>query len=149
MINPFLLDYKARLQAWKTCRHTISETAQMDQALDVCLQFWRQAPLENHLLDWDNHETWPTVWEMLNHNSYCTSMHSLGIAETLRLSDTRWQQVQLWCIRDQQAHVEKVITVCDAWVLNHGYLDKLPRHQLQHVHAQYKWHHTGRHWQLM
>lgn len=148
MINPFLLDYKSRLAAWKTCRTLIKETPDVSDALDVCLNFWRQAPLENHLLNWDNHEEWPTMWQMLNTNSYCTSMHSLGIAETLRLSDHRWDSTQLWLIRDPSAHVEKVVTVYDSWVLNHGYLDKQPLVQLQHVYKQSMWSHTGKHWQL-
>lgn len=149
MINPFVWDYQTRLAAWKQCRQEIQQNPCTDSALDTCLEFWRQAPLENHLLNWDDDSTWPTAWEMLKENSYCTSMHSLGIAETLRLSDDRWTDTQLWLIRDTQAHVEKIICVTQGWALNHGHVDKQCEDRLQHVHKQCIWRHTGKQWQLM
>lgn len=147
-MNVFVMDYKTRLQHWRELRNKISQTTDSTQAVDVCLEFWRQAPIQHHVWDWDHVETWPTPWEMLRDNTYCTNMHSLGIAETLRLSDDRFSNVQLCWIRDSQAHEEKVVCVWQDWVLNSHHVDRVPRAQLKHVNNLRTWSHTGKRWSI-
>jgi hypothetical protein len=135
-----------RLNVWKQLRRTIAATSDHTGALDACLSFWRQAPLQSRVWDWDHMEAWPTAWEMLKHNTYCENMHSLGIAETLRLSDDRFSSIQLCWLRDSQAQQEKVVCVWDTWVLNMHHVDRVPRSQLKHVNTLRTWSHTGRQW---
>jgi hypothetical protein len=145
-MNPFVSDYKTRLHAWKQLRIAIAQTPDAAQAIDVCLAFWRQAPLQNHVMNCDDETTWPTAWEMIKQNDYCTHMHSLGIAETLRLSDERWQHIHLCYLRDREAQVEKMVCVTEHWVLNHGHVDRCARHQLKHVNKLTTWAYQGKSW---
>lgn len=148
MINPFVLDYPSRLAAWKACRQQIQSHTTLEQQLDTCLEFWRQAPLENHLLNWDDAPGWPTAWEMLSNNCYCTSTHSLGIAYTLMLAVPELEnQIHLKLITDKLNCVQKIVVQVQDWILNYGFVDKTPVDRLQHVHTSATWRYTGKQWQ--
>jgi len=147
-MNPFVMDAKYRLSAWKSCRAEIAAQTDVDAQLDVCLKFWQQAPLENHILNWDDCTTWPSAWELLDDNSYCTSGHSLGVAYTLIwAAPDQYSDLSLRLITDRANSVQKIMVYTQGWVLNSGYLDKTSENSLQHVHTHSIWKWTGKLWQ--
>lgn len=146
MINPFLLDPKSRQRAWQQVRQQIKECHSSEQQIDLALNFWKQASLENHVLDWDHCEHWPGPWELIFNNSYCTSSHSLGVAYTLLLSDSQYSDIQLRLIQDREHHVQKIVAVWKDWVLNHAHVDKKPISRLQNCYTQATWTWDGKRW---
>jgi hypothetical protein len=146
-MNPFLSDYKTRLAAWKKCRAEIASQHDTVLQIDLCLQFWKQAPIQNNILNWDDCTVWPTSWEQLENNDYCTSSHSLAVANTLVLGDpSRYQNLSLRLITDRQNSVQKIVVYTQGWILNYGYLDKTSENSLQHVHTNNIWKWAGKQW---
>jgi hypothetical protein len=139
-MNPFIQDARSRLSAWKQLRNAIQAQQLPQQQLTVALEFWRQAPLEKPLIDWDHCENWPTAWELLHNNRFCESSLSLAVALSLLYSDMlRWSHTQLVLITDRQQHVQKIVVLTQWAMLNHGWLDMRPVADLQQMHINRKW----------
>lgn len=150
MINPFLADSKTRLAAWKTCRSEIGQLTDITEQFDCCLNFWRNAPIQNHVLNWDDCNTWPTAWEQMEENNFCSSGLSLAVANTLILAKPHCNNYPtLGLITDQQVSIQKIVVYADNWVLNHDYLDRTPKNHLQHVYKHVIWKWTGKQWQIV
>ena len=151
-MNPFIGDSKTREQAWKSCRAEITAYDQVVQQLDTCLKFWKQAPIENHSIDWDDASNWPSPWEQIQENTYCPSGHSLAVAYTLLLAaPTMYQDLALCLVSNpvitSSANPEKIVVCTQGWVLNWGYLDKTPADSLQQLCKHKTWQWTGKTWQ--
>lgn len=146
-MNPFIQDYATRLAAWKTCRTDVNSALKIDDKINVCLKFWKDAPIQNPLLNWDNSESWPTAWELLNENNYCTSSHSLGIAFTLVWADVDlFKNMTLDLITDRTYSVQKIVVNWQNWYLNYGYVDKIAKNTLQNVHTHERWQWAQKKW---
>jgi hypothetical protein len=146
-MNPFIQDYATRLAAWKNCRMDINSAPSTQDKIDVCLKFWRLAPVQNPLLNWDNSESWPTAWELLNDNNYCSSSHSLGIALTLVWADPDlFKNVHLDLITDRSYSIQKIVVNWETWYLNHGHVDKIAKNTLQNVHTHERWKWAHKKW---
>jgi hypothetical protein len=139
MINVFLGDRKTRSSAWKQIRQQIQDQPNPEIKLDLALLFWKQASFEKPTIDWDNCESWPSAWDLINNNCYCTNAHSLGVAHTLLLADPMFDNLQLRLIQDRQHHVQKIVVSWHNWYLNHGYLDKIHKDSLASISIQNAW----------
>lgn len=76
--------FEKRLQSWNHLRvHAV------DLPLHECLQlinsWWLVAPWTAYYLHWDDRDTWPTPWQLLEDNVYCSVARSLGIMYTVGL----------------------------------------------------------------
>jgi hypothetical protein len=76
--------YQERLADWVRLRQ---ETASLEQSQQLMLinDWWFRAPIVNHLINWENTQSWPTPWELLNNNGYCELAKALGIVYTIML----------------------------------------------------------------
>lgn len=87
MMNPFLLNYHERLQAWYKLRENLQ-----NQSLDtICLEvdaFWQQCPIVNSYLHPNDVKNWPDPWQLLSDNMYCEYAKALGMSYTLLLLGT-------------------------------------------------------------
>jgi len=79
-------DFADRLEAWSELRITCAGLP-LEQALQTINEWWHYAPWQAHYLHWDDIETWPDPWELLNDNVYCDLARGLGILYTLSLLD--------------------------------------------------------------
>jgi hypothetical protein len=79
-------DYSARLLAWANLRNQCiqSPLAQAMSDIDV---WWQQTPWQPYYLHWDDHDHWPTPWELLNDNVYCDLARALGIMYTVAMTE--------------------------------------------------------------
>lgn len=146
-MNPFISDYKTRLQLWKQTREDILQAATLDQKIDLCLEFWQQAPEEPVRINWDDSTYWPGAWELIYENSYCVSCHSLGIAYTLMLADPdSFPNVQLKLIWDNVHHVQRIVAHTHGYFLNWSHVDKVSDAQLKHVIVQDTWEWRNKQW---
>jgi len=146
-MNPFVLDPRSRLSAWKELRTQIQAVEFLDDKVQLTLTFWKQAPIENPILDWDNSSRWPTPWELLNNNRFCESTLSLAVAMTLVMSEpSLFEDIELLLITDRRHHVQKVVARLPECVLNYGWLDIHPRDILQGCSLHRLWTYDGRQW---
>jgi hypothetical protein len=78
--------FENRLLSWKQLR---SQTTQLnlEDALHATNQWWFRAPWRPYFLHWDDQESWPDPWELLDNNFFCELARSLGIVYTLELLD--------------------------------------------------------------
>jgi len=85
-MNVFLLDYYTRLSAWYNFRQHLESLNADTQT--ICIEvdkFWQQCPILNHYLHPADVVDWPTPWELINDNEYCTYARGLGMIYTLML----------------------------------------------------------------
>jgi len=78
--------FQLRLDAWASLRQQIQNKS-AEQALTTINQWWFQTPWRAYHLHWDDQETWPDPWELLNDNLYCDVARGLGILYTISLLD--------------------------------------------------------------
>ena len=147
MINPFITDPKTRLAAWKQARIDIQYTDIVQQKIDITLQFWKMAPLENPLLDWDDSSKWPTPWELIHNNHFCDSTLSVAVAYTLVLSDAEtFSDIKLMLVTDRPNHVQKIMVKTNDVILNYGWLDVNPSIILSSATINNRWKFDGKKW---
>ena len=147
MINPFVIDPKSRLAAWKQVRQDIQNSASVEEKIDISLKFWRMAPLENPILDWDDSSKWPTPWELLHNNHFCDSTLSVAVAYTLVLSDPEiFSDINLLLVTDRQNHVQKIMVKTHNTILNYGWLDSNPSTVLMNAAIHDRWKFDGKKW---
>jgi hypothetical protein len=80
----FRSTYEQRLSAWRDFRLSL-ETA--DDPIQSTIDFYESAPLCKFQCDPYDRNTWPTPWEILEENNYCSFVKILAIAYTLQLTD--------------------------------------------------------------
>ena len=80
----FHKNYEERLQLWKQFRDGLEEVK--DPIQDV-IDFYNQAPKCLIAADPYAPDNWPTAWELLEENNYCSFVKILAICYTLQLTD--------------------------------------------------------------
>lgn len=148
MHNPFMGDTKQRLASWKHTREQLTHAPDVDQKIDLALAWWKHAPLQNRVLDWDAHHTWPAPWDLIHNNEYCSSAHSLGIAYTLLLADpVTFADLKLVLIWDRSLAIQKIVVTTQGYCLNLGFVDKTPLNRVKDgtIHNTWEWH--NKQWQ--
>lgn len=147
-MNPFLLDPNSRRLSWKLLREQVSQQSDPVSKINMALTFWKQAPIENPLIDWDNAQKWPSPWELLHNNRFCEGALTLGVAYTLILSSPEhFQDLTLLLITDRVNHVQKIVAKTHGQVLNYGWLDQLPASVISSCQVHSRWAFDGRNWQ--
>jgi hypothetical protein len=58
-----------------------------ESALETINDWWLQTPWQPYYLHWDDQNTWPDPWTLLNDNIYCDLARGLGILYTISLLD--------------------------------------------------------------
>ena len=148
MHNQFIMDAKYRLASWKQTRDQIQQAPGVDDKIDIALAWWKHAPLQNRVLDWDAHTTWPAPWDLIHQNEYCTSAHSLGIAYTLMLADPgTFADLQLVLAWDRTQAIQKIAVLTQGYYLNLGFVDKTPVNTVKSIINQNTWVWVNRQWQ--
>jgi hypothetical protein len=77
--------FEERLAEWVALRNPIPGE-DVEAYLIRVNEWWHRAPWTPYYLHWADQETWPTPWELLDDNIYCTVSRGLGIIYTLALS---------------------------------------------------------------
>jgi hypothetical protein len=80
--------FPERLASWKCLRIQCQDLAP-EIALERINQWWFDSPWQPYYLHWDDQESWPDPWTLLNDNVYCDLARSLGIMYTISMLDRR------------------------------------------------------------
>jgi hypothetical protein len=83
-MNVFQLNYDTRLKNWCELREKIASSDTRTKCIEVD-RWWQKAPLINHHLHLLDNQLWPSPWELLSENTYCTVARALGMCYTLLL----------------------------------------------------------------
>jgi len=78
--------FEDRLASWHNLREFIS-TQPTEIVLATINSWWAVAPWTAYHLHWDDYETWPNPWQLLDDNIYCDVAKCLGICYTLALAE--------------------------------------------------------------
>ena len=78
--------FDARLRDWQTLRRSVIDLP-TTQCLEQINHWWFQAPWSGYYLHWDDRERWPTPWQLLEDNIFCSLARGLGMLYTVALLD--------------------------------------------------------------
>ena len=120
-MNPFLLPEKERLLSWRELRNQITNQQESDK-YETLLRWWAKAPICAYSIDASDCSQWPTPWELLNENMFCTSAVAFMMAHTLALAGFDRDRMRLAFIRGNDD--ERLVLVIDnQFVLNYSYAE--------------------------
>ena len=80
----FHKNYEERLQLWKQFRDGLEK---VEDPIQAAIDFYNQAPICLIAADPFTPSSWPTAWELLEENNYCSFVKILAICYTLKLTD--------------------------------------------------------------
>ena len=78
--------FSDRLSSWSDLRLQAQQQP-LHQALTTINAWWFSAPWVPYHLHWDDRETWPDPWQLLDDNIYCSLARGLGILYTVAIID--------------------------------------------------------------
>lgn len=114
------------LKEWRDLRETIKNKTKMDKLKDVVI-FWSKQGIVNYVLDYDNPETWPTVWELISEGFYDQTALSYLMAETLFLVDENPRLVLIKIVKTNE--ILLVVSI-DDYILNYSYNDIVHKQEI-------------------
>lgn len=79
-------NFADRLESWNNLRLQAS-TADAPTALAMINSWWFETPWRAYHLHWDDRETWPDPWQLLDDDIYCSLARGLGILYTITILD--------------------------------------------------------------
>lgn len=75
-----------RLSAWLDLRKSVAEMPKQ-QVLECINRWWLATPWTPYYLHWDDQDTWPDPWLLLEENIYCPLARALGMLYTVAMLD--------------------------------------------------------------
>jgi hypothetical protein len=78
--------FPERLTAWADLRAQATSLP-LETALTAINTWWFQTPWRPYHLHWDDRDTWPDPWQLLDDNVYCGLARGLGIMYTITMID--------------------------------------------------------------
>ena len=71
-----------RIQRWRDFRESLAGLSD-EEVLNNVAEFFASVPIGGRCIDYYTSDSWPTPWELLYHQLFCTSSISLLIYHTL------------------------------------------------------------------
>lgn len=66
------------------CRRA-AKAQNLDSALIIVNDWWFDLPWKPYYLHWDDQDSWPDPWQLLQDNIYCDLARALGICYTIAM----------------------------------------------------------------
>lgn len=76
--------FAERLESWRDLRSQ-AESRPAPEALALINAWWFNTPWTAYHLHWDDQNSWPDPWQLLEDNLYCPLARALGIVYTIAL----------------------------------------------------------------
>ena len=76
--------FPERLSSWSDLRSQVQHQP-LEQALTNINAWWFTTPWVPYHLHWDDRDTWPDPWQLLDDNIYCGLARGLGILYTIAI----------------------------------------------------------------
>jgi hypothetical protein len=81
----FKLSFNDRIARWKKFREKLNSFT-LEQSCYATIEFWHTCPFCPYYLQYENYQTWPDPWQLIQENYYCDLAKCLGIVYTLYLT---------------------------------------------------------------
>jgi hypothetical protein len=78
--------FERRLTSWAQLRESVLDKSPAEALLNIN-QWWFSSPWTPYYLHWDDRETWPDPWQLVNENIFCDVARGLGILYTITMID--------------------------------------------------------------
>jgi len=78
--------FDERLAAWIALRRQAADLAPQ-AALETINAWWFRSPWTPYYLHWDDQDTWPDPWQLLEENIFCPLARALGMLYTVAMLD--------------------------------------------------------------
>lgn len=117
MTNVFILDYESRLRSWSRLRTELTTSTLQNICIEID-KFWQRVPTNNHYLHPDFIKDWPSPWQLLFDNNYCSYSRALGMIYTLLLLGINKLEL-VEAIDDNSNEVVLVLVENAKYVLNY------------------------------
>lgn len=119
-MNPFLLSSSERLAAWRDFRSKISGLEETEQ-LNSLATWAGQIPTVTFSLDFDDPASWPTPWELIHENRFCSTGVAYLMEQTLIMMGWNPDRLKLIYMKNSEDQAQTMILVVDdTWVLNYS-----------------------------
>ena len=79
-------NFRNRLSSWVELR-SLARQEPLNLALTRINEFWFAAPWQPYFLHWDDKQTWPDPWQLLDDNIFCDIARGLGMCYTISMLD--------------------------------------------------------------
>jgi hypothetical protein len=79
-------NFDERLAAWIALRRQIVDSSPL-AALETINAWWFRSPWTPYYLHWDDQDTWPDPWQLLEENIFCPLARALGMLYTVAMLD--------------------------------------------------------------
>jgi len=79
-------NFSDRLIDWNSLRQRCSSLPPSACLLQIN-QWWNGTPWTSYYLHWDDRDTWPNPWQLLEDNIYCSVARALGMLYTIAMLD--------------------------------------------------------------
>lgn len=140
-MNPFFLDSKERLLAWRDLRQQITNEENDTNKIYKLLKWWGAAPICKFTIDVYEYNKWPTPWELLNENCFCDTSLAVMMYHTLVLSGFSSDRLKLKFI-DTTVDQRMVVEIDETSIINYSYgeitpISELPEHTRVFVEYSY------------
>ena len=131
------LSPSSRLEDWKNFRKSLTDDLAEEEILNRLAKYWTTVPVVRFYLDFDNPDTWPTPWELINDGEFCSTGIAYLMFKTLDLAPTekfKKSEMKLYWIKDLEIEdLCMVLVVNSKYVLNYYYgevkdWDELQKH---------------------
>ena len=117
MINIFQLNYDNRLHSWYELRTNLQTSDIKTKCVEID-NWWQNAPMVNHHLHILDVSHWPSPWELLVENTYCSVAKALGMCYTMLLLNIT--DIKMVEATDMQGEDLVLVLVDDAkYILNY------------------------------
>lgn len=106
--------FDARLASWLELRR-LCVTQPLQQSLAAINQWWFDAPWSAYHLHWDDQDTWPDPWQLLDDNIYCDLARGLGMLYTITMID----RPDVQCARLVEIDADNLVEILpEKYILN-------------------------------
>jgi hypothetical protein len=117
VINIFQLNYDNRLHSWYELRTNLKTSDIKTKCVEID-NWWQNAPMVNHHLHILDISNWPSPWELLVENTYCSVAKALGMCYTMLLLNIT--DIKMVEATDMQGEDLVLVLVDDAkYILNY------------------------------
>ena len=77
-------NFSDRLEAWSQLKRNATNLDAL-AAVSLINRWWQQTPWKPYYLHWEELDSWPDPWQLLNDNIYCELARGLGILYTISM----------------------------------------------------------------
>jgi len=98
--------FDERLASWIALRRSVADLP-THQGLEAINLWWFRSPWTPYYLHWDDQDSWPDPWQLLEENIFCPLARALGMLYTIAMLE-RFDLAQVEMVEIQNHNLVRV-----------------------------------------